>query len=106
MALELTNENFDAVLIEKNLTMVDFWAPWCVPCKLITPIIDDLYEEYIDKDITIGKVNVDANSKLATNYGIRNIPSILFFKNGDVIKKIVGNKTKKELKTIIDNLLS
>jgi thioredoxin 1 len=94
MALEFTDANFqDKVLSADKLTIVDFWAEWCPPCIAIKPIIEQLSKEY-DGKINVGKINVDYNSQTAVNYGITNIPVILFIKEGKVVDKLVGAQPK------------
>lgn len=107
MAVEVTGENFDKVLKEKNITMLDFWAPWCGPCKMLSPTIDSLHDDNKENNITIGKVNVDENSELASKFGVRGIPTILFFKDGVEIpnSKIVGIRQKDDLQKTINLLL-
>ena len=102
MALELNNSNFAESLTNNSVTLVDFWAPWCGPCKMLGPVIDQLSDE--NTDVTVGKVNVDENTELAIQYGIRGIPTMLFFKDGEIAEKIVGVKSKAELQAKIDAL--
>ena len=99
MALVLTEENFEAEVINSGkAVLVDFWAEWCGPCKMISPIIDALAEELGD-DVVVGKVEVDNAQALAAKYGVRSIPCLLFFKDGEVKDQIVGaNVTKESLK--------
>ena len=105
MVIELTSANFDSYLNESNkLIIIDFWAEWCGPCRLIAPIIKELSEEYGDKAI-FGKVDVDQEVELSTKYGIRNIPTVLFIKNGKVIDKIVGALPKSKFVEKINSLL-
>jgi thioredoxin 1 len=105
MVIELTSANFDSYLNESNkLIIIDFWAEWCGPCRLIAPIIKELSEEYGDKAI-FGKVDVDQEVELATKYGIRNIPTVLFIKNGKIIDKIVGALPKSKFVEKINSLL-
>lgn len=97
MALEFTDANFqETVLDSDKLSVVDFWAPWCGPCKMVGPIIDELSKEY-DGQVSIGKVNVDENPEISQKYGVRNIPTILFIKNGEVVDKQVGAVPKNAL---------
>ncbi len=105
MALELTDQNFEnQVLKSGKPAVVDFWAEWCGPCRMIAPIIDELYHEYKDAAV-IGKVDVDSYPGIATKYGIRNIPTILFFKNGEMVDKQVGavprNIIEQKLKALL-----
>ena len=94
MALELTDGNFqETVLDSDKLAIVDFWATWCGPCRMIAPIIDQLSDEYKDT-VVIGKVDVDNNMEVPQKYGIRNIPTVLFIKNGEVVDKQVGAAPK------------
>lgn len=94
MALEFTDAAFKAdVLDNEKLTVVDFWAEWCGPCRAIGPIIEDLSKEYAGK-IQVGKLNVDHNPEVSINYGITSIPAILFFKNGQMVDKLVGAQPK------------
>jgi thioredoxin 1 len=102
MALEMNNSNFAETLTNNSVTLVDFWAPWCGPCKMLGPVIDQLADE--NNDVTIGKVNVDDNTDLAVQYGIRGIPTILFFKDGQMVDKIVGIKSKADLQEKINAL--
>jgi thioredoxin 1 len=96
MALELTKENFKEVLETKEKTIVvDFWAAWCGPCRMIAPVLDSLSKER--EDAIIAKVNVDENKELAVEYGIRNIPTLLYIKNGEVVNKSVGAVRKEEI---------
>lgn len=88
MVNEFTNSNFDSFTNSNNLVVIDFWAEWCGPCRLIAPIIHELAEEY--KDVVFGKVDVDQENELAVKFGIRNIPTVIFMKNGQVVDKIVG----------------
>ncbi len=90
MALEITDENFEEVVLKSNKpVLVDFWAEWCGPCRIIASEIEELAKEYDGKAVVV-KVNVDNNPQITTQFGIRNIPSILYFKNGEVVDKQVG----------------
>ena len=94
MALELTDANFQTEVLDSDtLTVVDFWAEWCGPCRAIGPVIEELSKEYEGK-VKVGKVNVDNNPQISTNYGITSIPAILFLKNGEVVDKLVGAQPK------------
>lgn len=102
MALEFTDQNFqDTVISSDKVALVDFWAEWCGPCRMIGPVVEELHTEYGDTAL-IGKVNVDNNPEIAMKYGIRNIPTILFIKNGEIVDKQVGVASKADLKAKID----
>ena len=97
MAAEFTDANFQKDVLESDkLTMVDFWAEWCGPCRAIGPVVEELATQYAGK-VNIGKVNVDNNSNVSTNFGITSIPAILFFKNGQVVDKQIGAVPKSVL---------
>ncbi|HOG20308.1 MAG TPA: thioredoxin [Salinivirgaceae bacterium] len=105
MALELTESNFEnEVLKSDKPVLVDFWAEWCGPCRMISPIIEEMHTEFADKAV-LGKVDVDAAPSIAVKYGIRNIPTILFFKNGEVVDKQVGAVSKAVLTEKLTSLL-
>lgn len=105
MALEFTDDNFEEqVLNSSQVTVVDFWAQWCGPCRAIAPIIEELADEYAGNAL-IGKVDVDANPEVAMQYNIRSIPTILILKNGQVVEKHVGAITKPSLQAKIDKHL-
>jgi len=100
--LHFTDTNFKKEVLESNLpVLVDFWAEWCGPCKMIAPIVEELAKEYEGK-VKIGKVDVDANSKTATTYGIMSIPTLIFFKDGKVADQVVGALSKADLKRKIE----
>lgn len=106
MALEFTDSNFEAeVLNSGHVTVVDFWAQWCGPCRAIAPIIEELADEYAGTAL-VGKVDVDANQELAMQYSIRSIPTILILKDGEVVEKHVGAITKPALQSKIDKHLA
>ncbi len=103
MELEITTENFKTTVLDSNqVALVDFWAEWCGPCRMVGPIVDELSKEYEGKAI-IGKVNVDQQRDIAANYGISSIPTILFIKGGQIVDKQVGAVPKSELKKKLDN---
>ena len=105
MTIEVTDANFQDLVINSNQpAVVDFWAEWCGPCRMLTPIIKDLSEVY-DGRVVVGKVDVDANPKISMDFGIRNIPTILFFKGGQVVDKQVGVVPKGVLVQKVENLL-
>ena len=97
MALEFTEENFESLAIKSDkLVMVDFWAEWCGPCRMVGPHVDELAKEYDGKAV-VGKVNVDLHGGIASQFGVRNIPTIVFLKNGELVDKVVGNVPKDQL---------
>ena len=104
MALEITDSNFQEILAEGKPVVMDFWAPWCGPCKMVGPIIDELATEYEGK-VIIGKCDVDENGDVAAEYGIRNIPTVLFFKNGELVDKQVGSAPKSAYVAKIEAIL-
>ncbi|MDD3686076.1 MAG: thioredoxin [Bacteroidales bacterium] len=105
MALEINESNFEELVIGTDKPVVlDFWAVWCGPCRMIAPIIEEMHHEYGDKAV-IGKVDVDNNNEISMKYGIRNIPTVLFIKNGEVVDKVVGAVPKTTLTAKLDALL-
>ena len=104
MIQEITDANFQAMLAEGKPLVVDFWAPWCGPCKMMLPIVEELAAEYEGK-ITVGKLNVDVNDETCSAYGIMNIPTILFFKNGELVHRAVGAMRKPDLQKLFEELL-
>jgi len=104
MEVNITTENFASYKSGDLPLVVDFWATWCGPCRMIGPIVSELAEEY-DGKLVVGKCNVEENDELTSDYGIRNIPTILFFKNGEVVDKFVGASTKAALKEKFEALL-
>lgn len=101
----LTKENFDGEVIKSDLPyLVDFWASWCGPCRMVSPIIDELAEEYEGK-IKVGKVNVDEQGELASEYAVVSIPTIMIFRNGKVEQKLVGARSKDDFCDLIDSIL-
>lgn len=105
MALELTDTNFQTSALDTDkLVMIDFWAQWCGPCKVLSPIVEQLASEYGEKAV-IGKLDVDVNQEVSMKYGIRSLPTILWLKNGEVIDKHVGLTTKAKLQEKIESHL-
>tara|TARA_B100000131_G_scaffold320661_1_gene369370 strand:+ start:117 stop:449 length:333 start_codon:yes stop_codon:yes gene_type:complete len=102
---DLNDENFDSVVLKSDKpVLVDFWAEWCGPCKMLTPTIDLLSEEYDGKSV-VAKVNVDDAPTIAANYGVRSIPCLLFFKEGKVMEQRVGAISKDEIALVLDKLI-
>ena len=103
MALVFTDQNFQTEVENSTVpVLVDFWAPWCGPCRVTGPIIEELAKEYPENKIKIGKVNVDENPSTAGKFGIMSIPTFLFFKNGKVVDQLVGGRPKAAFKEKID----
>jgi len=103
--MEVTDDSFEKEVVgSDSLTVVDFWAEWCAPCKMIAPIIEELATEYSGK-IKFGKLNVDDNKHTAMKYNIRGIPTLLVFKGGDLVDQIIGVKGKEELKKTFEKSL-
>ncbi|MCH5309337.1 MAG: thioredoxin [Prevotella sp.] len=104
MEVTITNDNFQSLKTGDQPLVVDFWATWCGPCRMVAPIIEELAKEY-DGKITVGKCDVEENEELAAEFGIRNIPTLLFFKNGEVVGKLVGAQSKAKLEEKFQSLL-
>ena len=102
--ITLTQENFEQQVLKSSVpVLVDFWAEWCGPCKMIAPILDELADEYSGR-IQIGKVNVDEFQSLAAEYGVRGIPTLLLFQDGQVAEQIVGLRSKRDLRASLDKV--
>ncbi|GAX87139.1 thioredoxin 1 [Lebetimonas natsushimae] len=106
MALEITKENFEDIVKNNKLVVVDFWAPWCGPCRMVAPIIEELAEEYKDKGVAVGKINTDEQQELAIQFGIRSIPTVLFIKDGEVVDAMIGAAPKAMYEEKINTLLA
>jgi thioredoxin 1 len=104
MVIQITDATLDKVLKTDKPVVIDFWAEWCGPCRMVAPIIEQLAEEYKD-NVIVGKIDVDENNDAVTKYGIRNIPTILFIKKGQVMDKIVGTADKRLFVDKINKLL-
>ena len=104
--LQLTDTSFEAEVVKSEKpVLVDFWAPWCGPCRLLAPVVDELSKEYNGK-IKVAKLNTDDNTQVATRYRISAIPTLLFFKGGKVVDQLVGVHPKPEIKKRLDALLA
>ena len=102
----VTDATFATDVLKSSIpVVVDFWAPWCGPCKIVGPIVEELAKEYEGK-LKVGKLNVDDNQKVSAKYGIMSIPSLMFFKNGQVVKTIIGAQGKEVLKKAIEDVLA
>lgn len=104
MVIEMNDANFKSLLAEGNALVVDFWAPWCGPCKMLGPVIEQLADEF-DGKLVVGKVNVDENDEVCQEYGIMNIPTVLFFKDGKLVDRHVGFARKPEMEQKFSALL-
>ncbi|MDR1758123.1 MAG: thioredoxin [Bacteroidales bacterium] len=104
MALVITSSNFEELVAGDRLIVIDFWAQWCGPCRALTPVIEELATEYEGKAI-IGKCNTDENNELTEQFGVRNIPMLVFIKNGELKDTLVGLVGKQEIKNLIETYL-
>lgn len=105
MALEVNDANFKELVLQSDkVVLVDFWAAWCGPCRMVAPIVEELAEDYDGKAV-IAKMDVDANPNVSAELGIRNIPTLLIFKNGEIVDKQVGISTKETLAGKIDSFM-
>jgi len=103
--LEFTDDNFDAEVLQSSTpVLVDFWATWCAPCKAIAPVVDQLATEYNGK-VKIGKVNVDENPAIPGQYGVRGIPTLILFKDGQIVDQLVGAVPKNQLEGLLQKAL-
>ncbi len=102
----ITDAEFESSVLQSDKPVIlDFWAEWCQPCKMLSPTVEAIAGEYEEK-VKVGKLNVDDNPNIATKYGIRGIPTLLFFKGGEVVQQMVGVKSKAEIKKVIDENLA
>ncbi|MAI92727.1 MAG: thioredoxin [Flavobacteriaceae bacterium] len=105
MALEITDSNFEETVLKSDKpVLVDFWAAWCGPCRMVGPIIDEISEEYEGKAV-VGKVDIDSNQQYAAQFGVRNIPTVLVFKNGELVDRKVGVSSKNDYAQALDSLI-
>ena len=103
--IEFNDQNFDSEVLEsKTPVLVDFWAVWCGPCKAITPIIEEIANDFNGK-VSVGKVDVDNNNQVAMKYGIRSIPTLLLFNNGEVVDQVIGNVGKESIESMLSKAL-
>jgi len=104
MEITATNENFNEIISGSQPVLVDFWATWCGPCRMLGPTVEAVAKEY-DGKVTVAKCNVDECEDIAVQFGIRNIPTLLFFKGGQVVDKLVGNVPKGEITAKLDAII-
>ena len=104
MAKIATTSNFEGLLADEKLVVVDFWATWCGPCRMLSPTVDDIAQEYEGR-VAVGKCNVDDNEEIAEKFGVRSIPTLLYFKGGQLVDKSVGLVSKQDIESILNNLL-
>ena len=105
IVIEFSDDNFELEVLKADVpVLVDFWAEWCGPCQALAPTVAELAEEYKDK-VKVGKVNVDSNGNIATNYGVRSIPTLLIFQNGTILNQIVGNVQKESITKLLNEVV-
>ena len=105
IVIEFSDDNFELEVLKADVpVLVDFWAEWCGPCQALAPTVAELAEEYKDK-VKVGKVNVDSNGNIATNYGVRSIPTLLIFQNGTILNQIVGNVAKESITKLLNEVV-
>lgn len=103
--IEFTDSNFSVEVLEADVpVLVDFWAPWCGPCKMIAPMVEEISNEYAGK-VKVGKLNTDDNQTVASQYGVMSIPTLMIFKNGEVVERIVGAQPKEALTGKLESVL-
>ena len=100
----IDQNNFEALITSAPVALVDLWATWCGPCRMLSPTVDDIAQEYEGR-VAVGKCNVDDNEEIAEQFGVRSIPTLLYFKGGQLVDKSVGLVSKQEIEKILNNLL-